>query len=139
MKKRSWVLLLMFFAAAWMLTTISFGAYFVLRAKCPAARAFFDSAGLDTNAITAYSTALAFAGFVVISLYQAHSSATVERELEEERRKTKRIQHDSMWLSVQIARLHSFSDPADKKNRDETREQIEEHWKKLSGDANQWK
>lgn len=54
MKKRSWIILLIFFAGGWLLTTILFGAYFVLRASCPAARAFFNASGLDTNAITAY-------------------------------------------------------------------------------------
>jgi len=139
MKKTSWLTLIVLFATGWLLTTLAFAAYFLARANCPSTKAFLDSSGLDTNALTAYFTALAFVGFLVISVYQAHSATLTEQELQEERKKTKRIQHDSMWLSVQIARLHSFSGPEDKENRDKTRKEIEDHWKILSEDSNQWK
>jgi hypothetical protein len=93
---------------------------------------FFDSSALDTNAITAYFTALAFVGFVITSVYQAHCNAMTEQELGDEKRKNKQLQHDSMWLAIQIARLHTFTELKDDTNFKKTIQEIEDHWSRLS-------
>lgn len=120
------------FLVGFCITTAGFAAYHISRAKCPAIKAFFDSSALDTNAITAYFTALAFVGFFLTSVYQAYCNAATERELDEEKKRNKKLQHDSLWLTIQIARLHTFSELKDQVNLSKTIQEIENHWAGLS-------
>jgi hypothetical protein len=90
MKKPSGKILTVLFVTGFIITSAVFAAYHICRANCPAVKEFFDSSALDTNAITAYFTALAFVGFVITSVYQAHCNAVTEQELEEEKRRNKK-------------------------------------------------
>jgi uncharacterized membrane protein len=132
MKKPLWTTLIVWFAIAFVATTGVFAAYHLTRANCPAVRQFYDSAALDANALTAYFTPLAFLGFLITSVYQARYSAAAEQELQREKERNRKVQHDSMWLTVQIARLHTFSEIDDLANLKATIAEIEEHWSKLS-------
>ena len=130
MKKPSWKILGWLFFAGWLATTVVFAVYHLCRVRSPALKTAFDAAALDTNAITAYFTALAFVGFLITTIYQAHSNAATEKALDDEKKKNLRLRHDTLWLTVQIARLHSFPDHDE--NRAATRKEIEDHWGRLS-------
>jgi hypothetical protein len=132
MKKPSWKTLGILFTGAVPVTTLFFVAYHVLRVWDPSVKTWLDSSGLDANAITAYFTALAFVGFLLTSVYQAYCNAVTEHELEEEKRRSQRLQHDSMWLTVQIARLSAFTQLNDQTNLQQTIREIEDHWSRLS-------
>jgi hypothetical protein len=75
---------------------------------------------------------LAFIGFLLTSVYQAYCNAATEQELEKEKSRNTKLQHDSLWLTIQIARLHTFSELKDQKNLEKTIREIEEHWERLS-------
>ena len=113
-------------------TTLVFGAYHLCRfysARCSVA---FDAAGLDSDALTAYFTALAFVGLVVSTVYQARSNTAAQQSLQTENQKNLRLQHDLMWFRVQFARMESFGQ--DDPSRALTRQQIESHWGRLSAE-----
>ena len=105
--------------------TVVFSAYHISRANCPAVRQFFDSSGLDPDAITAYFTGLAFLGFVVTSLYQARSNIAAEN-------RQARLQRDSAWMTVQIARIHAFAELDDHANLKKALQELEDHWRQMS-------
>jgi len=105
--------------------TAAFVAYHISRAACPAVKAFLDSAGVNPNAITAYFTALAFLGFVTTSVFQACAIAASEK-------RNRRFQHDSEWLTVQIARLRAFGELDDRKNLKDALTELEQHWQQMS-------
>lgn len=120
------------FLVAFIVMTVVFAAYHVSRAHYPAVKTWLDASSLDSNAITAYFTALAFVGFLLTSGYQAYCNAATEHELEEEKKRNKKLQHDSMWLTVQIARLRVFSELKDQASLAKTIQEIESHWTRLS-------
>jgi Serpentine type 7TM GPCR chemoreceptor Srv len=132
MKKPSWKMLVVLFLVGLCFTTLAFAAYHIGLAKIPAVKAFFESSALDTNSITAYFTALAFVGFLLTSVYQAYCNAATEQELEKEKARNTKLQHDSLWLTIQIARLHTFSELKDLENLKKTMREIEDHWGRLS-------
>ncbi len=125
MKMPSTKALILSFIAVFVFVTAAFSAYHVSRAKCPALKEFFDSSGLDPNAITAYFTGLAFLGFVVTSLYQARSNTAAES-------RQARLQHDSAWMTVQIARIHAFAELKDHDNLRKALQELEDHWRQMS-------
>ena len=132
MKKPPWKTLVLLFLVTFFATTVVFAAYHVSRARYPAVKTWLDASSLDSNAITAYFTALAFVGFLLISVYQAYCNAATEHELEEEKKQNRKLQHDSMWLTVQIARLRVFTELKDQVSLDKTIREIESHWARLS-------
>jgi H+/Cl- antiporter ClcA len=105
--------------------TAAFATYHISRAMSPAVKAFLDSAAIDPNAITAYFTALAFLGFVITSVFQARAIAAAEK-------RNQRFQQDSEWLTVQIARLHTFGELNDRTNLEKALRELEEHWRQMS-------
>src|SRR5882724_4511747 len=118
MKKFSWSLLIVLFLAGVIVISAAFFMFYFTRAECECFRNFVDSNGIGADAITAYFTALAFVGFLIVSIYQAHSSAQTERELEKEKKRNRSLNQAYQWLFVQTARLHSFSSAEEKVNRD---------------------
>jgi len=122
MKKPSLKILLLWFAIASCFVTLLFGAYLITQPKLP----------VTADVITAYVTALAFAGFVVTAIYQAACSIATDAELARDKKRSERLRHDSLWLTVQIARLHTFTELDDRVNMSKTMGEIEGCWGKLS-------
>ena len=120
------------FLAGIIAITAIFSVFYFIRAKCECFRNFVDSNGIGADAITAYFTALAFVGFLIVSIYQAHLSAQTEQELEKEKKRNRNLNQAYQWLFVQTARLHSFSSPEEKVNRDKARIELEQKWAKIS-------
>jgi hypothetical protein len=132
MKKFNWSHLTMLFFVGIIIITAVFFAFYFARAKCECFRNFADYNGIGADAITAYFTALAFVGFLIVSIYQAHLSAQTERELQREKKRNRALNHAYQWLFVQTARLHSFAPPEEKTNRDKARIELEQKWVEIS-------
>jgi len=132
LKKSNWNLLIMLSLVGIIFISAVFIAFYFARAKCECFRNFVDSNGIGADAITAYFTALAFVGFLIVSIYQAHSSAQTESKLEKEKERNRNLNQAYQWLFVQTARLHSFSSAEEKVNRDKARIELEEKWKDIS-------
>ncbi len=132
MKKFNWNLLATLFLAGIILISAVFVIFIFVRAKCECFRNFVDSNGIGADAITAYFTALAFVGFLIVSIYQAHSTAQTEQKLEKEMKRNRNLNQAYQWLFVQTARLHSFSSEKEKENRDKARMELEQKWAEIS-------
>lgn len=91
MKKPTWKTLTVLFFVGFCVTTAGFAAYHIRRAKYPAVERFYESSALDTNAITAYFTALAFVGFLFITVYHAYYNAVTNAGT----RKGKAAEHEA--------------------------------------------
>jgi len=132
MKKFSWSLLIVLFLAGVIVISAAFFMFYFARANCECFRNFVDSNGIGADAITAYFTALAFAGFLIISIYQAYSNAQSEQKLEKEKNRNRNLNQAYQWLFVQTARLHSFSSVEEKENRNKARMELEQKWAEIS-------
>jgi phosphate/sulfate permease len=132
MKKFNWNPLIMLFLAVILVISTAFFLFYFARVNCEYFRNFVDSNGIGADAITAYFTALAFAGFLIVSIYQAYSSAQTEQKLEREKKRNRNLNQAYQWLFVQTARLHSFSSADEKENRDKARVELEQKWADIS-------
>jgi succinate dehydrogenase hydrophobic anchor subunit len=132
MKKFNWNLLITLFVVGIIVISAVFFAFYFARAKCECFRNFVDSNGIGADVITAYFTALAFVGFLIVSIYQAHSSAQADQKLEKEKKRNRSLNQAYQWLFVQTARLHSFSSAEEKVNRDKARIELEQKWADIS-------
>lgn len=132
MKKFNWSFLVALFLIGMIFISAVFSTFYFARAKYECFRNFVDSNGIGADAITAYFTALAFIGFLIVSIYQARSNAQTEQELEKEKKRNRNLNQAYQWLFVQTARLHSFSSPEEKANRDAARIELEKKWAEVS-------
>jgi hypothetical protein len=57
----------------------------------------------------------------------SHSLATAAIE-----QRNRRFQHDSEWLTVQIARLRAFGELDDREKLQTALRELEEHWRQMS-------
>jgi len=77
-------------------------------------------------------TGLAFVVVLTTLNQQSHQIEETKRHIEEEKRRNNKLQHDSLWLKVQIARLDAFGALNDTENMKRAIREIEDHWKRLS-------
>jgi hypothetical protein len=126
-----------------LITLVIFGTFFYFKCHYPIFNDWCVKLGIHTNTISAFLTALAFVGFLIISQYQARGNHITELQLmaEKERNKQeakiqkqwdKKLQHDSLWLTMQIARLNTFTNaPTNAENeycRKAALKEIEDFW-----------
>jgi hypothetical protein len=146
-KKPSPVGLTVRFIVGILITLVIFGTFFYLKYNYPNFNNWCVKLGIHTNTISAFLTALAFVGFLIISQYQARCNHITElkmlaekernkQETEIERQRDRKIQHDSLWLTMQIARLNTFTNsPPSAENeycRKAVLKEIEDYWAKFS-------